>query len=139
MLTKKTTTGGQLAARVTRQQTGVDSRASNQLGIGFGSIGFTIATIAGSAVETQLVLPTIAKRIVGFSFEPATSFGAGALVKFELDNQVFLESQNGNTLVQNGNYWYYPYNRAYFNNSVFKCTVTDTVAQNVFLTVYYQS
>ena len=133
--------GSQLAPRnrTSQFQTGADGRAPQRLGVGFGSIGFNITTLAGSTVETQLVLPTIARKIKGFSFAVGTSFGASDLVKLELDNQVFIESQAANSLVQNGELWFYPYERNYYNNSVFKISVTTAAATNVNFIVYYES
>jgi hypothetical protein len=139
MITKKSMPSSQIAMRASQLQTGAAGLAPNRLGIGFGSIGFTIATIAGSTVETQLVLPTIAKRVKGFAFVFGTSFNPVATVKLELDNQVFVEGQGANSLVQNGELWYYPYERPYFNNSVFKISINDLAAQNVNFIVYYES
>lgn len=139
MITKKAMPGSQLVGRASQMQTGAAGLAPDRLGIGFGSIGFTIATLAGSSVETQLVLPTIARRIKGFAFEPNTPFGLGDVVKLELDNQVFVEGQSASSLVQFGELWYYPYQRPYFNNSVFKLTTTTAAAINVNFIVYYES
>ena len=141
MIVKKSMPGSQLTPRIkpTQAQTGAAGLAPGRLGIGFGSIGFQIATLAGSSVETQLVLPTIAKKIKGFAFAPNTPFGVSDLVKFELDNQVFIESQACSSLVQNGELWYFTYERNYYNNSVFKVTITTAAAQTVSLIVYYES
>jgi hypothetical protein len=101
---------------------------------------------AWALVLDQLVLqlpplqvPTIAKRVKGFAFVFGTSFNPVATVKLELDNQVFVEGQGANSLVQNGELWYYPYERPYFNNSVFKISINDLAAQNVNFIVYYES
>jgi hypothetical protein len=136
-------TANQLVGRnqLQQRQTGAAGNAPGRLGVGFGSIGFTITTIAGSSVERQLVLPTIARKIKGFAFAPSSAslFNPNDFVKLELDNQVFVENHNAISLTQQGELWYYPYERAYFNNSVFKISVTSGVNENVQFIVYYES
>ena len=142
MIKKQSNSGSQQLVpriRATQTQTGSAGNAPGRLGVGFGSIGFNIATLAGSTVETQLVLPTIARKIKGFAFAPSSPFVITDLCKFELDNQVFIESQAAVSLIQNGELWYYTYERNYYNNSVFKVSLTTAAAENVNLIVYYES